>query len=331
MITGGAGFVGSHLAEELVKRGRNLVVVDDLSNGRMDNLSAIERQIDFRRHDITRGLLQINGLEKLDEIYNLACYPRQISFANPVRDCEVNLTGTISCLELARKTGAKVLFTSNTGIVSNPQTLPVDETFAPNPLTPYDTNKLASEYMLKAYHKFYGIRTVSVRFASIYGPRQRVNENLGWRPVIPEFATKVLRGESPVIDGDGKQTRDFLYVKDAVDGVVRAMESGSPEGNSGGVFILGTDREVSINEVYQAIVKLLNSSLQPKHGPSKGDDIMRMRYNYAKARTTFGFDPRTTVEDGLAETIEFLKKETTAPEVPDSPSRPPLDCGGRIS
>ena len=310
MITGGAGFIGSHLAEELVKRGRNLVVVDDLSNGSMDNLKAVESKLTFRRHDITRGLLELDGLGKLDEIYHLACYPRQISFANPVRDCEVNLVGTISCLELARKTGAKVLFTSNTGIVSNPQTLPVDETFAPNPLTPYDTNKLASEYMLKAYHKFYGIRTVAVRFASIYGPRQRVNEKLGWRPVIPEFANRLLGGEAPTIDGDGRQTRDFLYVKDAVDGVVKAMESSVPEANRGGMFILGTNREVSINEVYQAIAKLLDSKIQPKHGLGKADDIMRMRYNYAKAKTTFAFEPKTTVEDGLAVTIESLKRET---------------------
>jgi UDP-glucose 4-epimerase len=311
MITGGAGFVGSHLAEELVKQGRNLVVVDDLSNGRMDNLKAVESQLTFRRHDITRGLLEFDGLEKLDEIYHLACYPRQISFANPIRDCEVNLTGTISCLELARKTGAKVLFTSNTGIVSNPQTLPVDETFAPNPLTPYDTNKLASEYMLKAYHKFYGIRTVTVRFASIYGPRQRVNEKLGWRPVIPEFVTRVLRGEAPTIDGDGKQTRDFLYVKDAVDGVIKAMQSSAHEASSCGMFILGTNREVSINEIYEAIAKLLNSKIQPKRGPSKADDIVRMRYDYTKAKTTFAFEPKTTVEDGLAQTIESLRRETT--------------------
>ena len=315
VITGGAGFVGSHLAEELARRGRAVVVIDDLSNGRMDNLSAIVHQIGFHRHDITRGLLKVDGLQNIDEIYHLACYPRQISFANPVRDCEVNLTGAISCLELARKTGAKVLLTSNTGIVSNPQSLPVDETFSPNPLTPYDVNKLASEYMLKAYHKFYGIRTATVRFASIYGPRQRVNEKLGWKPVIPEFATKALGGESPIIDGDGKQTRDFLYVKDAVDGVIRAMESASPEANSGGVFILGTNREVSISEVYQAIAKLLNASVLPKHGAAKADDIMRMRYNYGKAKATFGFDPSTKVEDGLAETIEFLRKEAESSKV----------------
>lgn len=310
LVTGGAGFVGSHLTEELVRRGREVVVVDDLSNGRIDNVGAAGSRITFKRHDITLGLDSLEEAKKLDEIYHLACYPRQISFANPIRDCQVNLTGTIICAELARKTGAKVLFTSNTGIVSNPPSLPVDETFAPNPLTPYDTHKLASEYMLKAYNKYYGIRTVTVRFASIYGPRQRVNEKLGWKPVIPEFAAKLLRGEAANIDGNGKQTRDLLYVKDAVAGVVQAMESKAPEANSGGVFILGTNRETSINEVYRLISQLLAMDAQPKYGPAKAEDIMRMRYDYTKARSTFAFEPRTPVEDGLRETINYLRRET---------------------
>jgi UDP-glucose 4-epimerase len=309
LITGGAGFIGSHLAEELVRLGRKVVIVDDLTNGRMGNLASVEHQIAFRLHDITRGLLSLEELEGVGEIYNLSCYPRQISFANPVRDCEVNLTGTISCLELARKTGAKVLFTSNTGIVSNPQSLPVDETFVPNPLTPYDIHKLASEYMLKAYHKYHRIRAVTVRFASIYGPRQRVNDKLGWKPVIPEFVTKFLRGGVPTIDGDGRQTRDFLYVKDAVRGVVQAMESKAAEANNGGMFILGTCVETSINDICSAIVRLLNSEAKAEHGPAKLEDIMRMRYDYTKAKTTFGFDPKTPLEDGLRETVEFLRKE----------------------
>lgn len=308
LITGGSGFIGSHLAEELVNRGRTVLVMDDLSNGRLDNLRAVEHQVVFLRHDITSGFVGLGELKDVDEIYHLACYPRQISFADPVRDCLVNLTGTILCLELARKTGAKIVYTSNTGIVSNPPTLPVDETFAPNPLTPYDTHKLASEYMMKAYHKFHGIRAVTVRFASIYGPRQRVNEELGWRPVIPEFATRLLKGEAPTIDGDGKQTRDFLYVKDAVDGVVRAMECDAPEANSGGVFILGTNRETSINELYRVIAGLLDADIKPRHGPRKSEDIMRMRYDYMKAKKTFGFNPKTRLDDGLKETLDFLKE-----------------------
>jgi len=310
LVTGGAGFIGSHLTEELVKRGREVVVVDDLSNGRVDNLAAVKHEVTFRCHDIASGLDALEEAQKADEIYHLACYPRQISFANPVRDIQVNLTGTILCLELARRTGAKVLYTSNTGIVSNPQTLPVDETFAPNPLTPYDTNKLASEHMLRAYHKYYGIRTVTVRFASIYGPRQRVNEKLGWRPVIPEFTMKLLKGEAPVIDGDGKQTRDFLYVRDAVAGVIQAMESEAPEANSGDTFILGTNRETCIRYTYSAIAGLLNSNIVPKHGPPKPEDIMRMCYDCTKAKTTFGFTPVWTLDEGLRETVEFLREES---------------------
>jgi UDP-glucose 4-epimerase len=307
LITGGAGFIGSHLTEELVKRGREVVVMDDLSNGRMSNLSTVEHQVAFRKHDITHGLVELEELKNANEIYHLACYPRQISFANPVRDSQVNLIGTILCLELARKTGAKIIYTSNTGIVSNPPTLPVDETFPPNPLTPYDTHKLASEYMMKAYHRFYGVRAVTVRFASIYGPRQCVNEKLGWRPVIPEFATKLLEGESPTIDGDGKQTRDFLYVKDAVDGVVRAMECDAPEANSGGMFILGTNTETSISELYRVIAALLDVDIKPRHGPRKSEDIMQMRYDYTKAKKTFGFNPSTALEDGLREALRYLR------------------------
>jgi nucleoside-diphosphate-sugar epimerase len=310
LVTGGSGFVGSHLTQELVRRGREVVVVDDLSNGKLDNLAAVKNQITFLRRDITSGMDALTELGNVDEIYHLACYPRQISFSNPLRDCQVNLGGTIFCLELARKKGAKILYTSNTGIVSKPARLPVDETFVPNPLTPYDTHKLASEYMLKAYHKYYDLKAVTVRFASIYGPRQRVNEKLGWRPVIPEFATKLLKGDAPVIDGDGSQTRDFLYVRDAVNGVIQAMESSAIQVDSADMFILGTNRETSINDTYAIIAKLLGSSLEPKHGPPKLEDVMRMRYDYTKAKTAFGFHPTTTFEEGVRETVEFLKKET---------------------
>lgn len=309
LVTGGAGFIGSHLTEELVRRGREVTVIDDFSNGRRENLSAINSEITIVRHDVSQSYTSNPEIEDPDEIYSLACYPRQISFANPRRDCEVNLIGTINALELARKANAKVLFTSNTGIVSNPPSLPVDETFPANPLTPYDTHKLASEYLLKAYSHLYGLRSVTVRFASIYGPRQRVNERLGWKPVIPEFAGKLLMGEAPVMDGDGTQTRDFLYVTDAVDGVIRAMEAGHDEANRGGVFILGTNRETSIKGLYSTLSSLVGKQTAPRYGPRKPEEISRMRYDYSRARSVFGFEPKTDLVDGLKETVEFLKSE----------------------
>jgi len=301
LVTGGAGFIGSHLVEALVHRGESVFVIDDLSNSSMMNLASVASKIQFRKHDVSSGLPE---LPSISHIYHLACHPRQISLANPVRDCQVNLIGTINILEFAKRTRAKVLFTSNTGIVSNPPRLPVDESFPPNPLTPYDAHKLASEHMLRVYHHVYGTPTVTVRFASIYGPRQRVNETLGWRPVIPEFASKLLRGDAPMIDGDGEQTRDFLYVKDAVDGVIRAMASDSDNGD---VFILGSNTETSILHLYELISDLLGVKMKPKHGPRKKEEIMCMRYDYSKATRTFGWVPKASLREGLELTVSSLR------------------------
>jgi UDP-glucose 4-epimerase len=306
VVSGGAGFIGSHLVEELVKRGRRVTVVDDFSNGSRENLASVASEIKIIERDISKQYNDLFEREKIDEIYTLACYPRQISLANPRRDCEVNLIGTMNTLEVARATGAKVAFASNTGIVSNPQTIPIDETFPPNPLTPYDIHKLASEHLLRVYHKVHGVRSVALRFASVYGPRQRVNETLGWRPVIPEFCTKLLRDTSPTIDGDGSQTRDFIFVKDIVAGVIAAMESNRDDGN---MFILGTDNETSISSIYQMISEILNVEVKPKHGPRKPEEIARMRYDYSKARNAFGWNPRVSLSEGLKETLECLRKE----------------------
>jgi len=306
VVTGGAGFIGSHLTEELVRLGRQVTVLDDFSNGNRSNLASVASKITIIERDISRPYAELFENTKVDELYSLACYPRQISFQNPRRDCEVNLVGTINGLDLAQKKGAKMVYASNTGIVSNPKTIPVDETFAPNPLTPYDTHKLASEYLLRVYSKVHSVRSVVLRFATVYGPRQRVNEKLGWRPVIPEFATELLRGKPPTIDGDGSQTRDFIFVKDIVDGVIAAMESGN---NDGDFFILGTDNETSIMDLYRMISKTLGVDIRPNHGPRKPEEIARMRYDYSKARKSFGWNPKTTLAEGLKQTIEDLKRD----------------------
>lgn len=309
IVTGGAGFIGSHLVEALIARGRKVTVIDDLSNGRSENLESVKGKIDLMINDISNpsSFMKLDPM-RVDEIYHLACYPRQISFGDPIRDCQVNLMGAIRCLEFARHGKAKMLFTSNTGIVSKPDRLPVVEDAPPNPLTPYDAHKLSAEYMLKLYNKYYHMRTVVVRFASIYGPRQQINEALGWRPVIPEFITKVLRGEAPTIDGDGKQTRDLLYVGDAVAGVIQAMECERETANNGGMFILGTNKETSVNEMYEGVAALLNSKIKAKHGPPKAEDIMRMRYDSCKAEHTFGWSPKVRFATGLEETIRWHQR-----------------------
>jgi len=306
IVTGGAGFIGSHLVEELFRLGRTVTVVDDFSNGYLSNLESVASKITTIRHDISTSSVNMFEPSEVDEIYCLACYPRQISFANPRRDCEVNLIGTLNALELAKAKGAKLVFASNTGIVSNPETLPVDETFPPSPSTPYDIHKLASEHLLRVYSKVHNVKTVALRFASVYGPRQRVNEKLGWRPVIPEFSTKLLRRIPPTIDGDGRQTRDFIFVKDIVKGVIAAMKSKSSDGD---VFILGTNIETSILKLYRMISDLTGADVQPKHSPKKPEDIARMKYDYSKAHNSFGWAPHTRLSEGLKLTIEWLRNQ----------------------
>jgi len=306
IVTGGAGFIGSHLVEALVGLGRDVTVLDDFSNGSLDNLSQVSSRVTVVEQDVSKPFEDLLRSKAVDEIYCLACYPRQISFQNPRRDCEVNLIGTINALELAKLRGAKVAFASNTGIVSKPQRLPVDETFTPSPLTPYDTHKLASEHLLRVYANVHHVRTVVLRFASVYGPRQRVNERLGWRPVIPEFASKLALGLEPTIDGDGSQTRDFIFVKDIVDGVIGAMKSDS---NDGDMFILGTNTETSIIELYHTIASMLHVDITPRHGAGKPEEIARMRYDFSKAQRTFGWSPQTSLSEGLKRTLSALASE----------------------
>ncbi|MBN2073490.1 MAG: GDP-mannose 4,6-dehydratase, partial [Actinobacteria bacterium] len=237
LVTGGAGFVGSHLSEYIIEKGGNIVIIDDLSNGSMENLDNIRDEIDFIQFDISGSMSKLKELlvkYKFDGIFNLACFPRSLSLSDPVRDVDVNARGTINILEIARGNHSKVVFTSNSGIYGNPEYLPMDEKHPDKPSTPYDANKLVSEYYLKIYNKIYGLPIAICRLATVYGERQRTKP--GWKPVIPEFVAKVLQNEPPTIYWDGNQTRDLIYVKDVVQGLTKAYTSDTKDE----IFILGT-------------------------------------------------------------------------------------------
>lgn len=314
IVTGGAGFVGSNLVDALLADPDNetVMVIDDLSNGTLGNLKSARShgvRLQFFKRDIAQIPPDFFHKRKFDELYHLVCYPRQISFKDPWRDMQVNVGGAIRSLELARASGAKMLFTSNTGIVSKPNKLPVDEQSSPNPLTPYDCHKLTVEYLMQAWSKYYDLKTVIVRFATVYGPRQRVNEILGWRPVIPEFCGKLAKGLAPTVDGDGLQTRDFLNVRDAVQGVIKAMRCEKLEANNGGMFILGTGKEVSILAIFNEIAHQLSSDLKPIHGPPKSEDIARMLYDSTKASNTFGYAPQVSLASGLSEVVNWIRTQ----------------------
>jgi UDP-glucose 4-epimerase len=214
----------------------------------------------------------------------------------------------ISVLELAKKDNAKVVFTSNSGIYgSTSNGAPIDENSINNPTTPYDANKLVSEYYCKIYHNIYNTRSAIVRFATVYGERQKVNEALNWRPLVATFVKNVVRNEKVTVNGDGLQTRDLLYVKDAVQGVIKAMESSS---NSAEIFLLSTNTETSVNKVLKSIENIVGTKANVIHSDFLKGDIMRMRYSYSKAKNNFGFEPSYSLENGITRMIEYTRKNS---------------------
>ena len=284
IVTGGAGFIGSHLTDKLVSLGHKVHVYDDLSNGSMKNLDQSIDKIEFTRYDITNSIK--DQKEKIDLIYHLACFPRSQSFNNPQKCLDVNVKSTINILELARKTKAKIVFSSNSGIYDT-GFLPITIRSPDKPKTPYDLNKLTSEKYLKLYNEVYNIPYTVFRFATVYGTRQKTGEN--WKPVIIEFIEKLSKGIAPTIYWDGMQTRDFIYVSDIVNNLILG---GMPYASKGPI-ILATGKETSINQLYQIISNKLGVSIEARKGEKILGDIQRMRYlnhKYAEISVSQGID-----------------------------------------
>jgi UDP-glucose 4-epimerase len=297
LVTGGAGFVGSHLVEELVKLGHNVTVVDNLSNGKLQNLNNIKDKINFLEKDVSK----LTTLEAdFDLIFHLACFPRSQSFINPQRDIEVNVISMVNILELAKKNKAKVIFSSNSGIYDTSE-IPIDENTPDNPKTPYDLDKLQAEKYLKLYNKTYGIKYVVFRFATVYGTRQKVSPE--WKPIVMEFVTKLKNKETPTIYWDGEQTRDFINVKDIVKALILALKNEKAVNET---MILGSGKETSINELYGIVSRLMDVTITPIRKPMQLGDIKRMLYDCKKTQKILGWKPEIALEEGITEIINQM-------------------------
>jgi UDP-glucose 4-epimerase len=301
LLTGGAGFVGSHFAD-LYAKDNEIVVMDDLSNGSVKNLQAVKKKIKFLRIDISKESAIARQRGRFDGIFHLACHPRSFSFNNPGRDVDVNVRATVHLLELARKTDAKMIFTSNSGIYGDPEYLPMDEKHPINCKTPYDVDKYSSELHMRAYRQQYGIKTVVCRLATVYGPRQRVNEKLGWRPVIATFIQQLIKDKQPTVFGDGEQTRDLIYVKDVAQGLMDAFNSKQAEGET---YNLGTGVETSINALLDKVAKALGKPANPVHGPPSVGDLRRMCLAIDKAKRAFNFQINYPLDSALNEYVKW--------------------------
>lgn len=302
LVTGGAGFVGSHLVDALLAEGHVITVVDDLSNGSLENLAHVRDQVRFVERDITTPpTTWFDGpTPSFDVVYNLACWPRSRSFSDPKRDVEVNVIGMVHSILVALESGARVIFSSNSGIYDT-SSMPISEQTVDAPKTPYDLDKLFAEEYLKLYGRTFGLDYVIFRFATVYGPRQRTTEE--WKPVVIEFIDRLRRGEAPTIHWDGNQTRDFIYVGDLTRALVLASSDAAARHET---MILGTGIETSMNDLYDSVSSQLGVNLEPERKPMILGDIARMRYDCTKAERILGWQASTPLDVGVAAIIESL-------------------------
>jgi nucleoside-diphosphate-sugar epimerase len=305
IVTGGAGFIGSHIVEELAEQQHEVVIFDNLFSGKMENIQPFlkKKDISFVEGTITDLPLLKKNFEEADGIFHegaIASVP--LSITNPLATNETNITGTLNVLIAARDCGVrKVLFASSSSIYGKTPSLPQHENMIPNVLSPYAVSKLTGEHYMKVFSEIYGLKTLSLRYFNVFGPRQDPNSE--YAAVIPKFITKILRHESPTIFGDGRQTRDFTYVKDVVQANVRAMES-----NAQGMFNVAYSKRIDLNELANMIMEITGITVPLIYKPPQIGDVRDSLADIRRAQDAFGYAPEYTVKKGLAETIAWFQK-----------------------
>jgi UDP-glucose 4-epimerase len=295
IVTGGAGFIGSHVVEALLARGDEVTVVDDFSNGKRENVPEGVRLIE---HDIRAGLAGEFGEARPEACFHLAAQVDvRVSVERPSHDASVNVLGTIEVLEAARQHDTQVVFSSTGGAIYGECDGPAPETSERRPLAPYGVSKLAGEEYLGAFNRLYGTRHVSLRFGNVYGPRQDPHGEAG---VVAIFLGRLAAGESPRIFGDGSQTRDYVFAGD----VARATLAAA--GQDGGVFNVGTGHETSVVELYDACRRVTGSSLEAEQAPARLGELQRSVLDIALAERELGWRPEVPLEEGLRLTWESI-------------------------
>ncbi len=305
MVTGGAGFIGSHIVDLLVEEGHRVCVVDDLSTGRLENLNP---GVNFYRIGVeSPELAGVVAREKPDAvIHQAACAAVPRSLEDPLYDARVNVSGTINLLEACRRAGVgKVVYASTAAVYGRPGRLPLSEEDSTLPISPYGVSKLAAEHYMRLYGELYGLRYTVLRYANVYGPRQDASGEGG---VVAVFASRLARGEQAYIFGDGEQSRDFVYVKDVARANLLALERGD-----GCTLNVGTGVPVTVNALFWALVRAFGCrGMAPAYGPPRPGDIPHSCLAPQKARAVLGWSPSVGLEEGLAETCRYYAAQNPA-------------------
>ncbi|MEM2318187.1 MAG: SDR family oxidoreductase [Candidatus Bathyarchaeia archaeon] len=295
LVTGGAGFIGSHLVEKLLKEGYDVVVLDNLSSGKIENLDLKNPRLRFLRGDIRNRKTVKEALKDVDVVFHLAALV-DVSFSvkNPTLVNHVNVCGSLNILEESvKKHVEKFIFASSCAVYGEPRYLPINEEHPTNPLSPYAASKLAVEKYCHVFNELYGLKTVSLRLFNVYGPRQ---ENRAYSGVITKMIERLKSGKPPIIFGDGTQTRDFVYVLDVVEAFHRAMK----DKQSTGEINIGTGNETPIIELAKILMEKFGlKNVKLVYAKPRKGDIKRSYANIEKASRTLGYQPKYTLREGL--------------------------------
>jgi UDP-glucose 4-epimerase len=309
-VTGGAGFIGSHLVEHLVSKGHSVRVLDDLSTGKRANLAAVEGKVELVHGSITHLPLVAKAAQGVDWIFHLAALPSvQRSVEEPALTHEVCATGTLNILDAARQAGVKrVVYAASSSAYGDIPGAVRTEDDPVSPMSPYAAAKLAGEHYCRCFTTVYGLETVRLRFFNIFGPRQDAKSP--YSGVIALFIAALLEGRTPTIFGDGLQSRDFTYVGNAVQAVVKAASAPSAVGN---VYNIGNGASTSLLELVKQLNLILGTTVTPQHGPPRQGDVRHSQADISRARKDLGYDPNVSFAEGLRRTVDAQRSTALPP------------------
>jgi nucleoside-diphosphate-sugar epimerase len=309
-VTGGAGFIGSHLVDRLLNEGYTVTVIDNLYTGRLEKIAHNQgkKGFHFIQGDIRDLNLVKEAIKDVDAVFHEAALASvTLSVEDPILTNDINVTGTLNLLKASSDLGVKrFIYASSAAVYGDTQFPEKREDMTPNPRSPYGISKLAAENYVKIFHKLYGLETVSLRYFNVYGPRQRFDLQCAYGGVITIFTNRLLKNMPPIIFGDGEQTRDFIYIDDVVEANMLALKSKNAAGEA---FNIGTGSSVSVNEVAESLKEIMNKTeLKNVHVDPRPADGRHGYANITKAERILDFHPRVKIKDGLAKLVDWCTK-----------------------
>jgi nucleoside-diphosphate-sugar epimerase len=304
LVTGGAGFIGSHICEALVKRGERVRVLDNLLTGKRANLAHLEEEIEFIEADLRDYEATRRAVEGVSFVFHQAAVPSvPRSVVEPRLNHEANVDGTFNVLMAAREAGVRrVIYAASSSAYGDTPVLPKTESMLPNPLSPYAAAKLFGEYYCQVFTRVYGLETVALRYFNVFGPRQ--DPSSPYSGVISKFVTALLSGEAPVIYGDGEQSRDFTYIDNVVDANLRAAEAREA---SGEVINVATGERITLNQLLAELQKIIGANLRPRYAERRAGDVRHSLADISRARQLLGYEPTVSLAEGLRRTVEWYR------------------------